>query len=253
MSTDDLAGQPPAAPPAAGGPDVAEPRADGAPAADDGGLWQLIASVACEKRRRLALIDFGRRFVPDDNAALDLVQEAVLRVHAKPPRARTEAAVAACLFRTVHNLGLNERRRRSRTAELRDLTDETSEPTATGPVVVERVSHRAAVRALEAALEELSPRQREVVRAIQVERLDETARRLDITEDSVQRTLRRAVSSLLRRLPLAPAELREMLGVRLSGTSVSLGVKELASWPEDPGCVDPSSRRPASSSARVDP
>jgi len=197
MSADDLDARSP-------GPSSADPAPD-APAATapelasgENDLWSLLVSVAYEERRRLALHVLARRFVPDDAAAHDLLHDAMVRVHACPPRSRTEDAVAACLFTTVERLRLNEVRRRSCGPELRDLTDEANEPGAAGPDVVVRLSLQESVLALEAALQRLSPRQRDVVRLTRREGLSraEAASRLGVTEESVKRSLARAAAKL---------------------------------------------------------
>lgn len=183
------------------------------------GTWSLLVAVAFEERRRLALHALARRLVPDDSAAHDLVQEAIRRVYVRPPRSLTEDAVAACLFTTVDRLGLNELRRRSRAPELRDFDDE-GEPTEEGKDAAERLAR---TEALATAVSRLSPRQGQVVRASLLEgaSLTQVATRLGLTEDSVERTLRRALENLRRRL-CASAELREIFGVRFRGGSVSL-------------------------------
>ena len=171
-----------------------------APSANMDDFWSLLTVVAYHDRRRLALHALARRFVSDDASAHDLTQEAIRRVYARPPDSRTEEAVAACLFTAVERLGLNEIRDRSHEPELRDLTHEANEPAQPGPDLLERLCLREDVQRLEAAIERLSPRQREVVRLVRVDGLSraEAAGRLGVTEDSVKRSLARADAKLRR-------------------------------------------------------
>ncbi|MCX8109045.1 MAG: RNA polymerase sigma factor, partial [Verrucomicrobiae bacterium] len=61
------------------------------------------------------LLRYARHLLPDDNMAEEIVQEAFVRLHAQSDTVRD---ARSWLFRTVHNLALNHRRKMARIVRL---------------------------------------------------------------------------------------------------------------------------------------
>ena len=115
--------------------------------------WEVTVVTAYERHAKL-LWEYGRRLGREPADAEDAVQEAFARlVHL--PSGRRPTALAPWLFRTVHNLAVDQHRR-SRRISVRPVhsIDETPQPTH--PDDAQRL-------ALWDAVDRLPPRQRETV------------------------------------------------------------------------------------------
>ncbi len=145
-----------------------------------------------------ALHSRARAIVGDRDTAQDIVQEAALRLLRSPPRARTERALAGCLFRAVHTLSLNEVRRRGRFARCvaRAVPDlhRSHVEALRGESVVERAVHAESADAVRALFRVLTLLERQAVTLVYLERhtVPEAARRLGLGERAVHRALGRA-------------------------------------------------------------
>lgn len=136
--------------------------------------------------------------VRDVDAARDLVQEAVTRLLVHLPRSKTEASLAACLFRTVHNLSLNETRRRKRSARCEAQASSRARRevlhTRRGEPVVEHAIEAEGASAARTLLRVLTLLERQAVTLVHLERrtVPEAAARLGLREKVVHRALGRA-------------------------------------------------------------
>lgn len=140
----------------------------------------------------------ARSIVRDDDAARDLVQEAVARLLIRLPRSRTEGALAACLFQAVHNLSLNETRRRGRAlhcvAEVAKQVSRARREAKRGEPVVEHAIQAEGASAAQDLFRVLTLLERQAVTLVHLERrtVPETAARLGLREKVVHRALGRA-------------------------------------------------------------
>lgn len=111
------------------------------------------------------LLSYARRLVGDATAAEDLVQDAFMKLHSKFDEVRDPRA---WLYRTVHNLALNQRRSANKIVQL-DLSSEdrnlrASESTDTQPLPDEEIARWEGVGLVRLSLEALDDRSREVIR-----------------------------------------------------------------------------------------
>lgn len=140
----------------------------------------------------------ARSIVRDEDAARDLVQEAVARLLIRLPRSRTEGALAACLFQAVHNLSLNETRRRGRAmhcaAQVAKQVRRARREAQRGEPVVEHAIQAEGASAARDLFRVLTLLEREAVTLVHLERrtVPETAVRLGLREKAVHRALGRA-------------------------------------------------------------
>lgn len=142
-----------------------------------------------------------RRWVRCPDTAADLAQETLLRVAAQPGTAgRTN--LRAYLYRTARNLAIDhhrqERRRNTRPcppADLADLPDE-------APAAERTAEARQRLAVLSDAIGELPALTQRIFALNRIEGHShaETARRLGISESSVQKHLARALQHAMQRL-----------------------------------------------------
>jgi RNA polymerase sigma factor (sigma-70 family) len=174
----------------------------------------LLAAYGAGDRRaarllteRLAprLLSVSARMLGDRAEAEDVVQEAMLRLWRAAPEWRAEGAkVSTWAYRVVSNLCI-DRLRRARGVGL----EAAAEPEDPAPGADERLQGAARARALEAALLELPPRQRQAVVLRHIEGLGnpEIAAVMDIGTEAVESLTARGKRALSRLLAGRRAEL----------------------------------------------
>jgi RNA polymerase sigma factor (sigma-70 family) len=115
--------------------------------------WERTVVAAYEQHARI-LWEYGRRLGRDRDGAEDSVQEAFARLmHLAPPRRPDN--IGGWLYRTVHNLVVDEHRRGRRIAA-GSVVPTHERPGTEDPDAAERI-------ALRVAVDRLPPRQREVI------------------------------------------------------------------------------------------
>lgn len=141
-------------------------------------------------RHGAALLLYARGFVPDASAAEDLVQGVFLNLLRTRPKVRE--APAAYLYRAVKNAALNTQRNRSREAPMPE--HETWFTHSSGD--------QEAALALQAALAELPPEQREavVMRIWSGMTLEEVAEATEVPLNTAASRYRYALEKLRERL-----------------------------------------------------
>ena len=148
-----------------------------------------------------ALMRFLRRHWRTPHEVDDLRQEIYARVYGAAAEARP-LLVGAFVFRTARNLLIDKARR----AKIVSLDFVAEIETVAIPVDIggedRRLTARRELRALEAALGRLPPRCREVVILRKIEGLSqrEVAKRMGVTEDTVERQVSKGVRALARAL-----------------------------------------------------
>jgi RNA polymerase sigma-70 factor (ECF subfamily) len=142
----------------------------------------------------------ARRLLGDAAEAQDVAQEAMLRLWQVAPEWRQgEAKVTTWLYRVVSNLCTDRLRRRGRMTELAEGQD----PPSDAPGADAHLTELDRARALEAALRQLPPRQREAVVLRHLEGLTnpEIAAIMDIGVEAVESLTargKRALTALLK-------------------------------------------------------
>lgn len=138
------------------------------------------------------------RKVRDPQLAADLVQESFLRLAEQQSGERIDNT-PAYLYRTAHNLMIDHLRQQQRRK-----TDLVPHEALEGIVedslgLEESTAAEQHMRRLRAAMNELPPRTREIFRLNRLEGLThaEVARRLDISDSSVQKHLSRALAYVM--------------------------------------------------------
>jgi len=111
------------------------------------------------------LLSYALRLTGDGGAAEDIVQEAFMRLHAQFTDVREPRR---WLYRTVHNLALNQRRKAGKTMLLKP-TDEEGGPAANDtadpqPLPDEQIARWEGIGLVRLSLETLDERSRELVR-----------------------------------------------------------------------------------------
>ncbi len=110
------------------------------------------------------LLQYGLRLAGDLGAAEDLVQEAFMKLHAQFNQVRTPRQ---WLYRTVHNLALNHRRKNARILPLEPPSE--SDTSVTGdmvdplPLPDEQIARWEGIGLVRLSLETLDKRSRELV------------------------------------------------------------------------------------------
>jgi RNA polymerase sigma factor (sigma-70 family) len=111
------------------------------------------------------LLGYALRLAGARDVAEDIVQEAFMRLHAQFDQVREPRR---WLYRTVHNLALNERRQAGKLVPLADpAPEESATPAETPdpqPLPDEQIVRLEGVGLVRLSLETLDPRSREVVR-----------------------------------------------------------------------------------------
>lgn len=138
------------------------------------------------------------RKVRDPQLAADLVQESFLRL-AEQQQGEHIDNTPAYLYRTAHNLMIDHVRQQQRRKT--DLVPQETLETIVEerPGLDEAAATEQHMRRLRAALDDLPPRTREIFRLNRLEGLThaEVARRLDISDSSVQKHLSRALAYVM--------------------------------------------------------
>lgn len=146
-----------------------------------------------------SLSRFLLRFLDRPEDVQDIMQEAYLRVHEASASSKIDAPVAF-LYKTARNLALNERARHhnSKTSMVNDF-DELSATLTEQSAEFEAAVAQELSQAM-AALEQLSPRVRQVYILRKVHGLSqkETAEYLGISQSTVEKHVAKGLSTLLR-------------------------------------------------------
>ena len=146
------------------------------------------------RERARALERFVRRLLGNADEAVEVSQEAFMRVYVAEVGGRTEVS-EALLYTVARNLALSELRKRTSRATdaVGDLSDSDVESMGMGPE--DLVSHRQMIRAVEIAMTRMPPRCLEVFRLRKLEDLShaEIADRLRISTKTVERHITQAL------------------------------------------------------------
>lgn len=119
--------------------------------------------AALFEAKESVLLLYARRLVENDETAQDVVQEAFMRLHAHYDTVRQ---AVPWLYRTVHNLAINQVRSRRKIVPLAATPDEEDgvELPDTQPLPDEQIERMEAIGQIRLCLETLDERQRELVR-----------------------------------------------------------------------------------------
>jgi RNA polymerase sigma factor (sigma-70 family) len=111
------------------------------------------------------LLSYALRLTGDGGAAEDIVQEAFMRLHAQFAEVREPRR---WLYRTVHNLALNQRRQAGKIVALKSPGEEgapaTNDTTDPQPLPDEQIARWEGIGLVRLSLESLDARSRELVR-----------------------------------------------------------------------------------------
>jgi RNA polymerase sigma factor (sigma-70 family) len=111
------------------------------------------------------LLSYALRLTGDGGAAEDIVQEAFMRLHAQFAEVREPRR---WLYRTVHNLALNQRRQAGKTVALKPRGEEgapaANDTTDPQPLPDEQIARWEGIGLVRLSLESLDKRSRELVR-----------------------------------------------------------------------------------------
>lgn len=108
-----------------------------------------------------ALLAYAHRIVGDNETAQDIVQEAFIKLHRDYGRVERPRA---WLYRTVHNLAMNQLRGKRRLVSLQAVDDEHQEWPDARPLPDEQIARLEAIGQTRLCLEALDTRSRELVR-----------------------------------------------------------------------------------------
>jgi len=125
-------------------------------AAGDG---EAFAELVRRYQKKVFAVGYG--FFRDRDEALDIVQETFMRIHDKIGSFRPQGSLQAWIFRLAHNLCIDRYRRRGGRGQRECGLEEVAErelAVHSGPQEAWRQQRRQ--QAIEAALDQLSPRQR---------------------------------------------------------------------------------------------
>jgi RNA polymerase sigma-70 factor (ECF subfamily) len=110
------------------------------------------------------LLSYALRLVGERTLAEDIVQEAFMRLHAQFEQVREPRR---WLYRTAHNLALNQRRREGKVIPLANFDDEVSAPPAEAtdpqPLPDEQIARLEGIGQVRLSLETLDERARELI------------------------------------------------------------------------------------------
>ena len=144
-------------------PDMAVMRPDQASAESPGceTIEELFAALEAP------LLNYGLRLSGELGLAEDLVQEAFMKLHSQFKEVREPRR---WLYRTVHNLALNQRRKMSKIVSLNSSTSTDNEISSTpdtadpAPLPDEQISRMEGIGLVRLSLETLDERSRELIR-----------------------------------------------------------------------------------------
>lgn len=171
---------------------------------------RLLASLRAPVHR-LALSITG-----DPDGADDVTQESLIRAAAGLPELREAGAFPSWLYRIVRNAALDHeasrRRHRERTEPLEAARNRSGE--ANSPGVLQRIQDGRARALVEAYLDELPPRQRQVFDLVELGGYEptEVAGLLELAPGSVRASLFKARRALRSRILSSHPELEEEYG-----------------------------------------
>jgi RNA polymerase sigma factor (sigma-70 family) len=154
----------------------------------------LAALDAIYSRHQPRIYAFLARWLGDDDAAQDLVQETFLRVLRQPAKAPRHDDLAPWLLRIARNLAI-DRYRHDRRLQFTDDVDATTDP---GPLPLDRLTNAERSAQLATALGAISPAHREVLLLRSVEGLDHRAigETIGCTEGTARVRVHRATVAL---------------------------------------------------------
>jgi RNA polymerase sigma-70 factor (ECF subfamily) len=157
------------------------------------------AFFAIAERHQARIYSAVLRIVGDAHEAEDVVQDALLRAHAKLKSFRAEAALSTWLYRIAVNLALRRARRRRQSLPHDALFDPAQEPT-TDPAAAAQLRQRR--QTVSSAVQSLPERQRVCVllRYFEHHSYDEIADILDVSIGTVCSRLYHARGRLARLL-----------------------------------------------------
>ncbi len=160
---------------------------------DDGAYQRLLKGIT-PVLRAASRRGLSRAGQPIDQSE-DIVQEILLALHLKRHTWDADAPFAPWLFAIARNKLIDALRRRGRRVFVN--IDDFAETLADGPV-----AETASAREVEAQLQSLPARQREVLQAIAVDSasIKETAQKFAMSEGAVRVALHRGLTSLTARL-----------------------------------------------------
>ncbi len=143
------------------------------------------------------LLSYAQRLLQNIETAEDVVQDAFLQLHSRFDQVREPRR---WMYRTVHNLALNQLRRSDRMVPLDSTCQESrmGEPTDPQPLPNEQIARWEGVGLVRLGLERMEPRSREVVHLKFREGLSyrEISERTGLTVSNVGYLLHHALKSL---------------------------------------------------------
>ena len=156
------------------------------------------------------LLNYAQRLAPHSDMAEDLVQEAFMRLHAQFDQVR---APRHWLYRTVHNLALNHRRKDSKIVPLNPAAGSATEasggladdPTDPQPLPDEQIARWEGVGLVRLNLQNLDARNQELIRLKFTENLSykQISERTGLTVSNVGYLLHHALKTLAAELAKA--------------------------------------------------
>ncbi len=133
------------------------------PASTEPPRWESIEELFAALES--PLLSYALRLTGDRGPAEDIVQEAFMKLHAQFDTVRDPKA---WLYRTVHNLALNQRRQSGKVVSLHASTDENSESsgdtTDPQPLPDEQIARWEGIGLVRLSLKTLDERSRELIR-----------------------------------------------------------------------------------------
>lgn len=108
-----------------------------------------------------ALLAYAQNLVKDNETAQDIVQEAFIKLHRDFDQVRQPRP---WLYRTVHNLAMNQLRARHKLVSLQAVEEESRQWPDTGPLPDAQITRLEAIGQTRLCLEALDTRSRELVR-----------------------------------------------------------------------------------------
>lgn len=160
-------------------------------ARDDAGAFELIVQAHWE-----ATASYTRRLTDAPDAAVDIAQEAFVRLWQARKAWKPTGSLRVWLFRTARNLSISEHRKRSVRARWMAVATDAAHRRPRTPL--QSAEDEELRRALSDAIDRLSPRRREVFTLFHIQDLSyrEIAEVMGIREQSVANHLQSAIAQL---------------------------------------------------------